>query len=85
MKAPEKPRSLPARVARTLGYAAAALFYLSILVIAGADRLRRVRAGPEPGRGRREPAVVRSAGLRSGERGERPALGVPLSASREPR
>jgi len=37
MKAPEKPRSLPARVARTLGYAAAALFYLSILVIAGAD------------------------------------------------
>ena len=37
MKAPENPRSLPARVARTLGYAAAALFYLSILLIAGAD------------------------------------------------
>jgi hypothetical protein len=37
MKAPENPRSLPVRVARTVGYATAALAYLTFLVIAGAD------------------------------------------------
>ncbi len=37
MKAPENPRSMPARIARTAGYAVAALAYLTFLVIAGAD------------------------------------------------
>ena len=37
MKAPENPRNLPAKVARTAGYAVAALAYLTFLVMAGAD------------------------------------------------
>jgi len=38
MKAPEDSRTLPARmVVRTVGYATAALAYLTFLVIAGAD------------------------------------------------
>ncbi len=37
MKAPENPRSMPARIARTAGYAVAAIAYLSFLVIAGTD------------------------------------------------
>jgi hypothetical protein len=37
MKAPENPRSRPARIARTAGFAVAAIAYLGFLVIAGAD------------------------------------------------
>jgi len=37
MKAPENPRNMPARIARTAGYAVAALAYLTFLLIAGAD------------------------------------------------
>jgi hypothetical protein len=37
MKAPEDPRSRPARIARTAGFAVAAIAYLSFLVIAGAN------------------------------------------------
>ncbi len=37
MKAPEDPRSLPLQVVRTVGYATAAVAYLTFLVIAGAN------------------------------------------------
>lgn len=49
MKAPEKRRSRPARIARTAGYAVAALAYLTLLMVAAGDAgLVAVAPGQDP-------------------------------------